>query len=251
MEGPLLVRQNRRNPTSTILIGSALLIAALLSFPKESNADRQSPTTEACSDALRLKEGGEFEPVQLDDRDGSRMPSVSVLELSAQIPRQAKKLFQDAIKALRNSRPTDAQQLLTKALAVEPQYFQASTLLAALLFNSRNYPAAQRYAERARDSNPQYLPALEILGALDVLGGEYPKGIAELSEVVRLAPRRQAPHHYLGVALLRQGQCADASRHFKTVADIRLNPPKYKLRFKEPGISAYQPAWPPIGRGRH
>ncbi len=251
MKGSLLLRQSCRNPTRTILMGSALLIAALLSFPKESQADGQAPEGEACSDAPGLVEGEEFLPFQWGDPEGSRTPSVSALELSVRIPRKARKVFQDGINALRNSRPGDAQQLLTEALAVEPKHFQASTLLAALLFNSKNYPAAQLYAERARNINPQYLPALEILGALDVLKGEYPKGIAELSEVVRLSPRRQAAHHYLGVALLRQGQCADASRHFKTVADMRLNPPKYKRPLHEPGISAYEPAWPWNPRGHH
>ncbi len=251
MKGSLLLRQSRRNPSRTMLLGSALLIAALLSFPKESKADRQTPEGEACSDAQRLEEGGEFVPVQLGDPEGSGTPSVSALELSVRIPRKARKVFQDGINALRNSRRREAQQLLTEALAVEPKYFQASTLLAALLFNSKNYPAARLYAERAYNINPQYLPALEIFGALDVLNGEYPKAIAELSEVVRLSPRRQAAHHYLGVALLRQGQCADASQHFKTAADMRLNPPKYKrpLREAEPTVSPPAWAWDP--RGHH
>lgn len=232
-------------------MGSALLVVALLSFPKETKADRQTPEGQACSDASGLEEGGEFVPVQLDDPEGPRAASVSALELSVRIPRKARKAFHDAIKALRDSRPADAQQLFIQALTVEPRYFQASTLLAALLFDSKDYPAAQVYAERAQKTNPQYLPALEILGALDVLKGEYPRGIAVLSEVVRLSPRRQAAHHYLGVALLRQGQCADASRHFKTVADIRLNPPKYKRPLQEPATSAYPLAWPWNPRGHH
>jgi tetratricopeptide (TPR) repeat protein len=192
-------------------------------------------------------------PVQLDVPEGSRAPSVSALELSVRIPRKARKLFQIGIKALRNSRPGDAQQLLAEALRVEPNYFQASTLLAALLFNSKDYPAAQLYVERARNINPQYLPALEILGALDVLKGEYPKGIAELSEVVHLSPRRQAAHHYLGLALMQQGQCAEASRHLERAADLRLHPPKPKRPLQEPGISAYAypPGWPWNPRGHH
>lgn len=233
------------------MIQSVVLLGTLLLLPGEIQAGGEAPDGVACIDVSKQDEQVEFVPLQFSDAEECGTPSVSALELSAKFPRQARKAFEKALNALRESQPGEAQEQLEEALTIEPNYFQASTLLAALFFNSKGYPAARLYAERAHTINHQYLPALEILGALDILDGEYPKAITELSEVVRLSPRRQAAHYYLGAALLRRGQCAEASRHLEQAADLRLHPPKPKrpLRELEPTVSPPPWAWNP--RGHH
>jgi tetratricopeptide (TPR) repeat protein len=232
-------------------VASFLVLSTLLSPVARADPSLETVREEACVENSALNRLEEFRPAAgLTLSDSSDTSYISVLELSMQIPRKARKAHQEAIKAFRDSRIADGQRLLIEALTLEPRYFQASTLLAALLFNSKDYSAARIFAERARSINPHYLPALEILGALDVLAGKYSEGVAKLTEVLRFSPRRQAAHHYLGIALLHQGQCADASRHLQAAANVRANPPKQRP-LKEQPLAAEPPelAWHP--RGHH
>jgi Flp pilus assembly protein TadD len=178
--------------------------------------------------------------------EGADTSSISVLELSMQIPRKARKAHQDAIKAFRESRVADGQRLLIETLKLEPRNFQALTLLAAVFFNSGDESAARIFAQRARSINPYCLPALEVLGALDVLDGRYPEGVAMLSEVARLWPSRQAVHHYLGVALLRQRRRMDGFQHLQAAASLRASPPERRpLKERAPVADSPELAWPP------
>lgn len=223
MDGPRPPIPNSRTHFLAAVLQSALLVAALLPLSQKAKASDEARNA-ACQDVSKPSQQVELAPLQLSDGAASRTPSVSALELSAKFPRLARKAFEKALKALRDSQPGEARRQLEEALVIEPKYFQASTLLAALLFNSRKYLASRLYAERARTINPQYLQALEILGALDALDGEYPKAIGELAEVVRLLPRRQAAHYYLGVSLLHQGKCNEGTRQLKIAAELRDNP---------------------------
>lgn len=203
-----------------ISIGS-LLIFSPAAFPREGSDLQASRSIKACSEGPRVSNESKFVRIPFQNVDDSKTSSVSVRELKQYIPRKAKKAFHNGIKALQEGRPADSQQFIIEALKIEPTYFQASALLADLLFNANKYPAARIFAERAHRLNPDYTPALEILGALDVLDGRLAQGISELIEVTRYAPTRQEAHYYLGVALLRNGQCGDGSRHLETSAYLR------------------------------
>lgn len=168
-----------------------------------------------------------------------------VAELTAEVPRRARKAFKKGIKALRKSRPAEAQRRFEEALRLEPEYFQASTALAVLMFDSMLYAAARLFAERAQDVDPQYLPALEVLGALDVVAGDHPEAVEKLAEVIRLSPNRWSAHYYLGLALARQQDCQEASRHLELAAELRSGSektePPTKRRVTSPAPSGWKP----------
>lgn len=225
MDGSRPPIPNPRSRLLAVVLQSAVLAATLLLLSRGAKVSGEEPNA-PCHDVSKPSQQDQFVPLQLSYTAASRTPSVSALELSAKFPRPARKAFEKALKALRDSQLEEAQRKLEEALTVEPRYFQASTLVAELLFDSGNYPESRLYAERARTVDPQYLPALEILGALDVVDGEFPNAISRLSEVVRLGPRRQAAHYYLGIALLHQRECSEGFRQLKIAAELRDNPPK-------------------------
>lgn len=228
----------------TIAIGSVL--AFMPSAFSSEDKGFQPPTNKACSQGLPTKQE-EFVPVEIGDLGDRKNSSVSVLELTQRIPPKAKKAFEQGIKALRHNRLEEGQGFLLKALTVEPKYFQASTLLAALLFNVKEYSASQMYAERARTIDPDYPAALEILGAIDVLDRRWPQGITELTEVVRYSPFRKSAHYYLGVALSHLGQCEEGFRHLETAAYLSAQPSTFRCRSLIPERSPTLPAplWRP------
>ena len=186
----------------------------------------QAFKNKTCVDSRRQERLEEIRPLEIGNlMDTGEGSSISILELSMRIPRKARKDYQEAIKALRDSRPADAQRLLIEALKLEPRYFQASTLLAVLFFNSWNYSAARMFAERARSVNPHYLRPLEVLGAVDVVDGKYSEAVTRLVEVVRLSPRWESAHYYLGIALLHSGQCEEGARHLEIAANASSSSP--------------------------
>ena len=205
-----------------VIVIASVLVSMPSAFSSEAKA-LQSSAREACSQVLAVNQDT-FVPVKLGNLDGRKTSSVTVLELTQRIPRKAKKAFEEGIKALRDYRLEAAKQYLMEALAIDPNYFQAATILANLLFNAKEYPASRMYAERALSVNPEYPPALEILGALDVLDGQWLQGVSELTAIVRYSPFRSAAHYYLAVALSHLGQCKESSRHLEMAAYLRSQP---------------------------
>jgi len=248
-----LARERASAKTRRVSLGVAsfMVLTTVLSPPARADPSPEAAKKDTCLDNPRPDRLEVFQPLQISNLlQGADTSSISVLELSMQIPRKARKPHQEAIKAFRESRVADGQRLLIEALKLEPRNFQALTLLAAVFFNSGDESAARIFAERARSIDPYYLPALEVLGALDVLDGKYPEGVAKLNEVARLWPSRQAMHHYLGIALLRQGRCVDAYGHLEVAANLTANPPKQRP-LKELAPAADSPEWTWPSRGHH
>ena len=211
-------------------LGLGSMVGVLLCFSPATLLGRflavpQGKDTGVCSGRPTPPASRTFVPLRLEPPEKVWTPTVSVLELTLKVPRGARKAFKKALEYLGKSRPKEARQQLNKALKIEPKYFQASTALAVLLFNSRDYTAARRHARQAQQIDPWYLPALEVLGATDAVDRKYSRAVEELSEVVRLAPSRAAAHHYLGVALLQQNRCAEGFQHLEMAFKLQSDPP--------------------------
>ena len=227
----------------SVRLRMAVAVFAILVSPAFWLFGQQPLTTKACSEGSLSEKQEEFVPIELNDLGSPKASSVSVLELTQQTPPEAKKALQKGFKALRHSRIADGQGFLIEALTIDPKYFQASTLLAGLLFNTKEFAAARMYAERARAINPDYPQAIEILGALDVLDGQWPRAISELTEFVRNSPLRKAAHYYLGIACLHLGRCEEGSRHLETVAFLSAHPSTPRDRMQDPENSTAAPGF--------
>lgn len=231
-----------RNKSTYYLIFMMAIMSTLLFYPQQGRAGNGNHDGNPCTEIASGDEQLVLEPLRIAIAGPESVwsPSVSVQELSIKVPRRARKAFKKGVRALRDSRPDEASRQFQAALEIEPRYFRAMTALAVVSFNRGELDLSRRYAEQAIDIDSQYLPALEVLGAADVLSGSYSKAVEELSEVVQLRPRARAAHHYLGLALLHLDECEEARKHLEIAANLS----DYQPRQKHPIGRSPKPAAP-------
>lgn len=183
-----------------------------------------SQSSNACSAGAHSEKPVESVPIQVGGVDDGAGFAVSIAELKQRTPRKARRAFRKGLNALRHSRTVEGERFLKEALTIDPHYFQAAAGLAALYFDLKRYPAARLYAELAHTIDPEYVPPLETLGALDVLEGQPARAITEFRMAERSSPLQWAAHYYLGVAFLQLGRCEEGSENLVTATELRDKP---------------------------
>jgi tetratricopeptide (TPR) repeat protein len=216
---PVRTSQFLQRP-SLVPVVRALLCVALAAVPRNLAAAPQENKAGTCSARADLLTSEGFPALsQIEASERIWTPTVSVLEITRKVPRGARNAFKEAMKYSRKSHLGEAQQQLKKALRIAPTYFQANAAMAVMLFNSRRYSAARDYARRAHKTDPSYAPALRVLGAIDVVEGDYSRAAKELSEALRLSPRHPGARWYLELARSWQSECAEDTQHLEEIAD--------------------------------
>ncbi|MBI5719212.1 MAG: hypothetical protein HZC37_16215 [Burkholderiales bacterium] len=132
-----------------------------------------------------------------------------------------------------------AESELQLARALDPHYLNARWHMALLRVAERRYAEAGSEIESILDLAPAHLPALHMLGALDLFGG---RGEAALERYRHLDAK--APQHPIGLVgvALAQGQLGDLAGVQHTLARLRE-------RFAGLYVSPYQLALIELCRG--
>lgn len=154
--------------------------------------------------------------------------AVSLAELASDraIPKQARQLFEKALKLERKGDQNGAFQQVKAATEVAPSFFQAQAALAIAYLKNRNIDEAERHVAISLKLNPSYLPALEIRGVTLFFRRNFREAVELLNNLVRSAPCRKTIHYVLGRALLESGDALGARRHFEMADMLLRNPPR-------------------------
>jgi tetratricopeptide (TPR) repeat protein len=198
--------------------------------------------------------GAHFEQVDIvlktrDEAKGSAVPSNSGPAFAQEVPENARRAYERAIRLLENSK--DASQgmdALKEAINLFPTYFLALERLGVEYVKLQQYEPARANLTRAVEVNPNGASSHYALGVSQFHLQKLPEAVEALRRSLQLAPESPnaaLTHFYLGLAFWNMSKAADAEPHLKKAyqlggnsipPDIHLHLAKYysdNKRYKE------------------
>lgn len=114
---------------------------------------------------------------------------VSVEEAAQNIPKAARKAYEQGMKLQKENQAEKALAQFDQAIALYPAYFQALTERANLRMGQNQLPAAAADFARALEFNGKYVPALRGLGYCQIQQKQFAAAVANLERAYALAPK--------------------------------------------------------------
>lgn len=152
---------------------------------------------------------------------GDWVVSVAELETDTNVPKEARDLYEEALKADRKGDHVRALERAKAAVELAPTYFQAHASLAVAYVRTGDVDEADRELNIAASLNPHYLPAREIQGLVYFWRGDFREAAVTLEALVRLAPSRETARYFLIQALLKLGDVQRARYHAEIAKVLR------------------------------
>ncbi len=172
---------------------------------------------------------------------GDAVISLAELTTEASIPKEARKLYEKALKADRKEDPARAREYARRAVELAPSYFQAHAALAIAYLKAGELDRADQELDVAVSLNPQYLPAQEIRGLVDYFLGDFRQAALALEALTQQAPCRDTGRLFLARALLKLGDVERARYHLEMAKILGRNKKRWELIVPELG-SAWEGA---------
>jgi Flp pilus assembly protein TadD len=171
------------------------------------------------------------EPTELD-APADRV--VDVRRLQAEIPDEARRLYERSRRETDDGEHQTALELLEAALDLAPDYFEALNNLGGQYLRFGRYAEAELTLLRAHELEPNSPAPLLNLGALYSAGGDslnragqieaaeasYAKAVQALAQATLLDPSSAETSAYLGVALYRTGDFGAAEQLLSRALEI-------------------------------
>ncbi len=123
---------------------------------------------------------------------------------------EAEKMFDAALKAIREDKPQNAVRLFSEIVAKDANDFLAWTMLGSIYSSERQFEDARSALEKALKLKPDFLLAMISLGQLELGQKNYARSIEILAPAVQANPDSADANHALGEAYLqaRKGSLA-------------------------------------------
>jgi Flp pilus assembly protein TadD len=172
---------------------------------------------------------------------GDAVISLAELATEASVPKQARKLYEKALKADRKGDPVRALECAKTAAELAPSYFQAHAALAIAYLKAGELDGADHELDVAVSLNPQYLPAQEIRGLVHYFRGDFREAALTLEALVQQAPCRDTGRQFLTRALVKLGDVERARYHVEMAKILGRDKNRWERGAPE--------AWPGLGRG--
>ena len=132
-----------------------------------------------------------------EDRTG---PVVSVAEAAQDVPKAARKAFDQAIKCRAEKKFDDALKNFGRAIELYPSFFQAYSERGHMLIGLGKAPEAAQDFARALELNPLYGPALRGSGLCKFQQGRYAEAIRDLERAADAEPGNATNYLFMGTA---------------------------------------------------
>lgn len=147
---------------------------------------------------------------------GDAVISLAELATQANVPKEARKLYEKALRADRKGDRVRAEEHARAAVELAPAFFQAHAALAVAHLKAGDLDAADREIDASESLNPHYLPAHEIRGLVQFFRGDFRGAALALEALVKRAPCRVTARYFLAQALLKLGDARRARYHLET-----------------------------------
>lgn len=148
-------------------------------------------------------------------RKGGLADSELGVVFAQNIPNEAKKTYERALKDISSKRTTDGIMGLNKAVELFPDYYLALHRLGKELFILKKYQEAAQFFFKAAQVNPKSATSFYYLGtSLHNMGKEYDKAaLAALNEANKLAPASAQVLFVLGKVERANGNFVNAEKY--------------------------------------
>lgn len=167
---------------------------------------------------------------------GDAVVSLAELTTEANIPKEARRLYEKALKAERKGDRVRARGYALAAVELAPAFFQAHAAVAVAHLQAGELDAADRELDIVASLNPQYLPAREIRGLVYFFRGNFREAVVELEGLLKQAPCREIGRYFLTRSLLQLGDVARARYHFEMAKTLDRDKRWRSFRIPELGI---------------
>lgn len=133
---------------------------------------------------------------------GTNPGTISVAEATQNIPRTARKAFEQGLKLQKDNQPDKALAQFDLAIQEYAEYFQALTERGSLRLMRNQLTEAAADFERALQLNAKYAPALRGLGYCQLQQKQFAAALANLESAYTLMPNEAMTLMLLGYANL-------------------------------------------------
>lgn len=140
-------------------------------------------------------------------------PVVSLKEFAQEVPKEAKKFFEQGRQQSAKGQLDRALKSFSRSIEIFPAYFQARAERGHLLIAQGQPAEAAREFDQALEINPHYEPSLRGSGYCKFQEGKFAESVEYLERAIALESDVAMSHLFLGVARLALGhiQLAEAA----------------------------------------
>jgi tetratricopeptide (TPR) repeat protein len=160
-------------------------------------------------------------PSRKTPRAKSALPALS----DAWAPKEARRQYEKATKALAAHKLGDAREHLEKAVELYPCYARAQTDLGLIFSQQKDYPKSETALKKSLSCDPGYVDAYVELGQLLNAETRFGEALPVLGQGARLSPGSWQFYFQLGVAHYGLKQYTAAESDYLKAQSLSSNPP--------------------------
>jgi tetratricopeptide (TPR) repeat protein len=168
--------------------------------PEQYSERAESDSTRSFSDRVQIDVYLRL-PIHGDKRE-AKPGTVSVAEATQNIPKAARKAYDQGAKLQKENQSEKALIAFNQAVELYPEYFQALTERANLLMDRSKLTEAAADFERALRLNDKYVPALRGLGYCQIQQKQFEAAVSNLERAFVIEPKVPLTLLLLGYANL-------------------------------------------------
>lgn len=176
--------------------------------PEQFSEPAESDTTRAFANRLQINVYLRL-PLHGDKKE-PKPGTVSAIEAAQNIPKDARKAYEQGMKFHKENRPQQALEQFNKAIDLFPAYFQALTERGNLLMQNNKPAESETDFEQALQLHAKYAPALRGLGYCQIQQKKFPEAVANLEKAYVLEPSAPMTLLLLGYANLSLNRYEEA-----------------------------------------
>src|SRR5438093_5558325 len=143
---------------------------------------------------------------------------VDIRQLTADIPKQALREYQKAVKKTRDNNTEAAIERLEKSIQIAPDFYNAHLGLGQEYRKTGRLDAAEKELTRAFALNPREVTPLIQLGEINLDKNNFKQAADVLSQAIRVEPGSAIAHYPLGRARYKLSEYAEAEQAFTRAA---------------------------------
>jgi tetratricopeptide (TPR) repeat protein len=152
--------------------------------------------------------------------DAKRDKTVSVAMLDQKVPPAAKHEYDNATQLARAGKSDESIAALQRALAIYPEYLMALNDLGAQLLDAARLDEALGVLKKATQIDPNSFNPQLNLGIVLVQKKMFAEAIVALDHALTVEPSAPAAHLYAGMAAAGGNDAVRAAREYKTTHDL-------------------------------
>ena len=194
-------------------------------YTVEAEADRSRDRFEITSERVTVRiDTPNFITLSLKEKgkpsDAKRDKTVSLAMLDQKVPPAARHEYDNATQLAREGKSDEAIAALQRAIGIYPDYLMALNDLGAQLLDAGRLDEALVALRKATEIDPNSFNPLLNLGIVLVQIKMFVEALTTLDRALTAEPSSPAAHLYAGVAAFGANDLARAKREFKTAHDL-------------------------------